>query len=96
MTLYQNALIFLSATSKAMMDAILRLVEEGSSCCNFSNIIIGPLEPNVMVPCAPPEPRPAHDELSRLNPRQAEAVESSSANLSLIWGPPGIPLSNLS
>jgi hypothetical protein len=70
------------------MDAIQRLVEEGSSCCDFSNIIVGPLGPAVISASTPPATPLASDE--RLNQRQMEAVESSSTALSLIWGPPGV------
>jgi len=79
------------ATSKAMMGAVLRLLQEGAACCRFHRIITGdrtqseddePVIDNTM----DVNRRQVSD---RLNPSQILAVESCRAPLSLIWGPPG-------
>ncbi|GLB39377.1 putative RNA dependent RNA polymerase [Lyophyllum shimeji] len=78
------------ATSRAMMDAVLRLLKEGPACCRFSNIITGESAENES-----PSEAPALSDsgsLSRsghLNASQIMAVNSCTAPLSLIWGPPG-------
>ncbi|KAF5380175.1 hypothetical protein D9615_006214 [Tricholomella constricta] len=77
------------ATSRAMMDAVLRLLKEGAACCQFHDLITGettdedPTEINVVS-----DPSSSFTS-SRLNESQITAVSSSMARLSLIWGPPG-------
>jgi hypothetical protein len=76
----------------AMMDALQRLVDEGESCCGFSDIITDP--PRGTTDAAPADhksesmlPPPTNTDL---NPSQVSAVESCSEAVSLIWGPPGM------
>ena len=81
-----------SATSRAMMDAIARLCQEGDSCCAFQRFITRQplatetheeeedIDQDVNTP----------DEDDHLNPSQRRAVQSCAAPFSLIWGPPGV------
>ncbi|KAH8088982.1 RNA dependent RNA polymerase-domain-containing protein [Cristinia sonorae] len=85
------------ATSRAMLDAIQKLVTDGFSACRFHKIVTaqGPLDPdNEDVP-AEAEPDPGvsqsdQESLGSLNDSQRRAVLSTQfGRLSLIWGPPG-------
>jgi regulator of nonsense transcripts 1 len=77
------------ATSRAMMDAIIRLYKDGDSCCAFQRFIT----------CRPPAVEPEDEDIGQddaapdaddhLNLSQRKAVQSCDAPLSLIWGPPG-------
>ncbi|KAF8631095.1 hypothetical protein AX17_005140 [Amanita inopinata Kibby_2008] len=85
------------ATSRSMMDALLRLLTDKESCCGFYSIITGdresePAEPtaedvvgNESVSQSEPEFVPADN----MNASQLTAVSSCNSRLSLIWGPPG-------
>lgn len=86
------------ATSKAMMDAVLRLAQEGSQCCRFDYIIAG----RAGVDDHDQESEdgaPGSDDTtefdsssisSSLNASQRAAVLSAERDhLALIWGPPG-------
>jgi hypothetical protein len=80
-----------AATSKAMMDAVLRLLQEGAACCRFHRIITGDRsqvddEPTVGDTISNENRVHVSD---HLNASQILAVESCRVPLSLIWGPPG-------
>ncbi|KAF8067485.1 RNA-directed RNA polymerase [Lyophyllum atratum] len=78
------------ATSRAMMDAVLRLLKEGAACCKFHKIITGEPEENDDLSEEPAVSNLGHSIASaRLNESQVMAVNSCTAPLSLIWGPPG-------
>ncbi|KAG6816131.1 hypothetical protein H0H87_008443 [Tephrocybe sp. NHM501043] len=76
------------------MDAVLRLLKEGKDCCHFQDIITGS-EGEETEPEPPLETASASSSSTvplinkRLNASQTAAVESCTAPLSLIWGPPG-------
>uniref|UniRef100_A0A0W0GCD2 Putative RNA-directed RNA polymerase n=1 Tax=Moniliophthora roreri TaxID=221103 RepID=A0A0W0GCD2_MONRR len=78
-----------TATSRAMLDALARLLKDKSECCGFYSIITGHEEESA----APVEMfRPLlgqEEHLENLNGSQEMAVRSCSVPLSLIWGPPG-------
>lgn len=79
------------ATSKAMMDAMLRLLQEGAACCRFHRIITGDRtqeddDPTVDNTILDVNLEQISD---HLNASQILAVESCRVPLSLIWGPPG-------
>ncbi|KAG6889599.1 hypothetical protein C0995_016125 [Termitomyces sp. Mi166 len=83
----------ITATSKARMDAVLRLLQEGQACCNFHDTITGTanetaveVEPETISIMSSNPMEPSMNE--RLNQSQIEAVRSCDAPLSLIWGPP--------
>jgi hypothetical protein len=83
------------ATAKAMMDAIGRLVSEGSDCCSFSNLIVGKHQNDTDGQTEGDSDADDDDVNSNLdehglNPNQVRAVKSSDNPLALIWGPPGI------
>ncbi|KAG5352321.1 hypothetical protein C0989_002856 [Termitomyces sp. Mn162] len=85
----------ITATSKAMMDAVLRLLQEGQACCDFHDIITGSENKSAMVhvegeviPVASSSAAEPYVN-GRLNQSQIDAVRSCDAPLSLIWGPPG-------
>lgn len=78
-----------SATFKAMMDALVRLYEDGADCCGFHQSIVNPDAEGSDEEQSEPEPVP-FDLSGTLNESQAEAVQSCVAPLSLIWGPPGM------
>lgn len=75
-----------------MMDAVLRLLKEGAGCCRFHNIITGEEtaegEDHVAVPDGVSDMNQFASD--RLNASQIMAVNSCTAPLSLIWGPPGM------
>ncbi|KZT10828.1 RdRP-domain-containing protein [Laetiporus sulphureus 93-53] len=78
------------ATSKAMMDAVLRLATEGSECCSFSDIIAG--DEAVLDPATEEQTTAdgLDEDLPSLNDSQKAAVRAAgSSTLALIWGPPG-------
>jgi hypothetical protein len=91
-----------TATSKAMIDAVLRLLQEGAACCRFHKIITGDMDQEDDEPTS--DIGQENDEQTvdgtildvnrapisdHLNASQISAVESCRAPLSLIWGPPG-------
>lgn len=79
-----------SATFKAMMDALVRLYEEGADCCGFQESIINLSIEGGDEGQSEAEPAPPDNLAGILNESQAEAVQSCVADLSLIWGPPGV------
>ena len=82
-----------SATSRAMLDALLRLLVQKQAACLFYSFITGDEEEapdGEQVPAV--EVIPPGDD-SGLNESQRMAVQSWAAPLSLIWGPPGMSLS---
>ncbi|KIK00426.1 hypothetical protein K443DRAFT_611821 [Laccaria amethystina LaAM-08-1] len=77
------------ATSRAMLDALLRLLTQKQAACLFYSFITGDEEEapeDQQVPSV--EVIPPGDD-SGLNESQRMAVQSWAAPLSLIWGPPG-------
>ncbi|KAJ7636650.1 RNA-directed RNA polymerase [Roridomyces roridus] len=78
-----------TATSKAMMDALLRLLENRELSCRYYSIITG-TEPESLTTLASTTLTPsAPGEYSTLNQSQVAAVEAIHNPLSLVWGPPG-------
>lgn len=76
------------ATSKAMLDAVTRLVMEQEACCLFSNLITG--EDGSISQIELNQEAVASDVDSNMNASQLEAVRVSLSHpMSLIWGPPG-------
>lgn len=74
-----------------MMDAMLRLLQEGAACCRFHRIITGDRtqeddDPTVDNTILDVNLEQISD---HLNASQILAVESCGVPLSLIWGPPG-------
>jgi len=83
----------IEATAKAMLDAVGRLVRDGSLCCSFSNLIVGKHKDDASGQTDGEDPDVDVDgnlDKDGLNPNQVRAVESSKNPLTLIWGPPGI------
>lgn len=81
-----------------MLDAVGRLVRDGSDCCAFGNLVVGKHRSDAKGQTdgddADGDANDGPDE-EGLNPNQVRAVESSENPLALIWGPPGtagIPL----
>ena len=71
-----------------MLDAVGRLVSDGSDCCAFSNLIVGKHKSNTKDQADDEDAEGDLDE-DGLNPNQVRAVGSSESPLALIWGPPG-------
>ena len=78
------------ATFKAMMDALVRLYEDGADCCGFHQSIVDLGIEDSDEEQNEAELAPLDDLSGTLNESQAEAVQSCVAPLSLIWGPPGM------
>lgn len=83
------------ATARAMMDAVRRLVSEGSDCCSFSNLIVGKHQTGKGIETeSDSDAGDVTNEVDLdehgLNPNQVRAVKSSENPLALVWGPPGI------
>lgn len=89
--------VHFSATTKAMLDAVSRLVVEGSDCCRFYDIIIDSDRGEAENENENESSQTARDldaeesdlDTSGLNASQIAAVRSSTSGVSLIWGPPG-------
>ncbi|KAJ7689926.1 RNA dependent RNA polymerase-domain-containing protein [Mycena rosella] len=79
-----------TATSKAMMEALLRLLEDRETSCRYYSIITGaaPESPTTLASHARPSDSSGAD-YSRLNESQITAIESTNYPLCLVWGPPG-------
>ncbi|KAF7338901.1 Rna-directed rna polymerase [Mycena sanguinolenta] len=81
--------LYHAATSKAMMEALLRLLDGREASCSYYSIIAGttPQIPSALEPTArislPPESS------ANLNQSQITAIESTNNPLCLVWGPPG-------
>ncbi|KAF9261342.1 RNA-directed RNA polymerase [Marasmius fiardii PR-910] len=78
-------------TSRAMLDALTRLMKDKSGCCGFYDIITGGHR-NSEATAAPTDFPPILEEgehIEGLNPSQEAAIRSCRGPLSLIWGPPG-------
>ncbi|OCH91052.1 RdRP-domain-containing protein [Obba rivulosa] len=80
-----------TATSKAMLDAVLRLAEDGYECCRFNDVIIG-------TAAVVEEDEQLSQDLTDVGHRLPETLNASQCtavlsaqpgSLSLIWGPPG-------
>ncbi|KAK0452148.1 AAA domain-containing protein [Desarmillaria tabescens] len=76
------------ATSKAMMDALIRLLMEKDECCRYHHLITGEASSEAF-PAVIPGPVAEFTYGQDLNESQIEAIKSCEAPLSLIWGPPG-------
>ncbi|KAK0477884.1 RNA-directed RNA polymerase [Armillaria novae-zelandiae] len=76
------------ATSKAMMDALIRLLMEKEECCRYHHLITGETSGDEL-PATTPDPVAEFTYGPDLNESQIEAINSCEAPLSLIWGPPG-------
>ena len=76
-----------------MLDAVGRLVNDGSVCCSFSNLIVGKHRGDKSGQTDGDDGDGDMDDNvvdeDGLNPNQVKAVESSENPLALIWGPPG-------
>lgn len=85
------------ATSRAMMDAVEKLVVEGSSACWFHDIITGrsgeaptPIRTTHDLDGADEQLEDSESIPASLNESQKSAVKNSRlGRMSLIWGPPG-------
>ncbi|KAJ3554369.1 hypothetical protein NM688_g3145 [Phlebia brevispora] len=76
------------ATSKAMLDAVQRLAEEGDDCCGFSSLVTG--QDELAAEIAEEEVERTFDPSSSLNESQQHAVQCVGlGRMTLIWGPPG-------
>lgn len=78
------------ATSKAMMSALLRLLEDGEASCLFHHIITGSKDNQDFEYTAAASAGDTGIVHENLNPSQVTAIESCKAPVSLIWGPPGL------
>ena len=73
-----------------MMDAILRLVQDGGSCCRFHELITDPPVEPIEDSEHDIEAIDLGDIGEQLNASQKLAVKSTiDSPLTLIWGPPG-------
>lgn len=78
------------ATSSAMMDALLRILQEEADSCLFHGLITG-ASSSVIDVSEPEEFDPSRIRPdAHLNDSQIKAVSSWRSPLSLIWGPPGM------
>ena len=75
------------ATSKAMMDALIRLAEKRSECCAFYHLLVGESSDHTI-----PTTTQTSSNFSygpNLHDSQKLAIDSIDTPISLIWGPPG-------
>jgi len=76
-----------------MLDAVGRLVKDGSICCSFSHLVVGKHKGDTGGQTDgkedPDGDADGNLDKDGLNPNQVRAVESSKNPLTLIWGPPG-------
>ncbi|KAF8217409.1 RNA dependent RNA polymerase-domain-containing protein [Mycena galopus ATCC 62051] len=79
----------LPATSKAMMEALARLLNEGETSCLYYSIITGtpPESPETL--SITPQTNVPPEVHANLNHSQITAIESINNPLCLVWGPPG-------
>jgi hypothetical protein len=78
-----------------MIDALLRLFEDGIDCCRFYQTIISrcaDTSTEFIQSHDNTSPVSVQGSIEGLNPSQLAAVNSSEGPLSLIWGPPGLHL----
>jgi len=88
---YFRLLIWLKATSRAMTDAILKLLTEREQCCAFHSLITGEIIAEGSVAAERETVSSEFEPGNHLNASQRAAVMSlTQGSLSLIWGPPGI------
>ena len=88
---YFRLLIWLKATSRAMTDAILKLLTECEQCCAFHSLITGEIIAEGSVAAERETVSSEFEPGNHLNASQRAAVMSlTQGSLSLIWGPPGI------
>ncbi|KAL0569074.1 hypothetical protein V5O48_012901, partial [Marasmius crinis-equi] len=80
-----------TATSRAMLDALTRLMKDKDECCGFYDIITGDhsgADSDTPIRSFPPI-LGADESIEGLNSSQEAAIRSCTGPLSLIWGPPG-------
>ncbi|KAG7440660.1 RNA-directed RNA polymerase [Guyanagaster necrorhizus] len=77
------------ATSKAMMDALIRLLVEKEECCRYHHLITGETGGDEFPTINGAGGSEDFSYGTDLNESQIEAIKSCEAPLSLIWGPPG-------
>ncbi|KAH7094136.1 P-loop containing nucleoside triphosphate hydrolase protein [Auriculariales sp. MPI-PUGE-AT-0066] len=77
------------ATTRAMLDAVVKLATEGRACCRLADLIMSSNDDVIEDDFSDIPPLPEWSENVRLNASQQAAVNSVDAPLSLIWGPPG-------
>ena len=85
--------VFLSATFRAMMEAIRKLATDGAECCSFHDVITETeLMPVHEEPEHPEADAPEGDRSDdNLNASQRRARDiTQTSQISLIWGPPGM------
>jgi len=75
-----------TTTSRAMMDAVLKLATEGNEACGLCGIITG-AEVSDFAPELPVDDN--GEGMETFNESQRDAIRSISSPMSLIWGPPG-------
>ncbi|KAK7059945.1 Rna-directed rna polymerase [Favolaschia claudopus] len=82
--------LYHAATSRAMMDALLRLCLDHEISCRYYSIITGtdPKTPTTLA-LTPSYDSASEEETADLNHSQIIAVDSINHPLSLVWGPPG-------
>ncbi|KAJ7472913.1 RNA-directed RNA polymerase [Mycena galericulata] len=78
-----------TATSKAMMEALLRLLENRETSCRYYSIITGTETKSSHMLGSTANTPSAPEEHSDLNESQIAAIESTHNPLCLVWGPPG-------
>ncbi|KAJ7754189.1 RNA-directed RNA polymerase [Mycena maculata] len=78
-----------TATSKAMMEALLRLLEDREGSCRYYSIITGTEPESATTLASTANDISVPEDYPDLNLSQVTAVESTNNPLSLVWGPPG-------
>ncbi|KAG7097929.1 hypothetical protein E1B28_005240 [Marasmius oreades] len=79
-----------TATSRAMLDALTRLMKDKTECCGFYDIITGSQNSEAeATPTSFPPILEDDEHIAGLNDSQETAIRSCRGPLSLIWGPPG-------
>ncbi|KAJ6509835.1 RNA-directed RNA polymerase [Mycena vulgaris] len=79
-----------TATSKAMMEALLRLLEDREIACHYYSLITGAASDSpTTLASFTTTPGASEDEYPGLNQSQIVAIKSTNNPLCLVWGPPG-------
>ncbi|KAJ7166539.1 RNA-directed RNA polymerase [Mycena crocata] len=78
-----------TATSKAMMEALLRLLEDRETSCRYCSIIIGSPPPSPTMLASSAKISSSPQDFPDLNQSQITAVDATHNPLCLVWGPPG-------
>ncbi|KAJ7258423.1 RNA dependent RNA polymerase-domain-containing protein [Mycena haematopus] len=77
------------ATSKAMMEALLRLLDGREESCRYYSMITGTTPEMPTSLTLPPPTSMPPESRANLNQSQITAIESTNNPLCLVWGPPG-------